>query len=151
MSKNITLLTAGGRIRCAQCLATAKGTGQQCCRPASKGKRVCKLHGGKSTGPKTLEGRQRCAQARLVHGRETSAARMERSLGTARLAVLEEVGFALGLLTGGRTRGPKPHRLDQAYPELQELLRALAKHGSKGGVGITLTGPDRISIALTAT
>lgn len=138
MSKNITLLTAGGHIRCTQCLAKAKSTKQQCRRPACKGRRVCKLHGGKSTGPRTQEGRQRCAQARLVHGRETSAARMERSLGSARLAVLEEVGFAIGLLTGTRTRGPKPHRLDQAYPELQELLRARAKrlrgeHGGKSG------------------
>lgn len=63
----------------------------------------------------------------MVHERETSAARMERSLGSARLAVLEQVGFAIGLLTGGRTRGPKPHRLDQAYPELQGLLRARGK------------------------
>lgn len=127
MSKNVTLLTAGGRVRCMQCQAKAKSTKQQCRRPASKGKRVCKLHGGRSTGPRTQEGRQRCAQARLVHGRETSAARMERSLGSARLAVLEQLGFAIGLLTGGRTRGPKPHRLDQAYPELQEFLCARTK------------------------
>lgn len=91
---------------------------------------MCKLHGGASTGPKTPEGRQRCAEARLVHGRETGKARTSRSLGAARLAVLEQVGFALGLLTGTRTRGPKPHRFDQAYPELQELLRARAKQGS---------------------
>lgn len=129
MPKNITLLTAGGRIRCVQCQAKAKSTKQQCRRPACKGRRVCKLHGGRSTGPRTQEGRQRCATARLVHGRETGAARRERSLGSARLAVLEQVGFALGLFTGTRTRGQKPYRLDQAYPELQELLLARPKQG----------------------
>jgi hypothetical protein len=66
-------------------------------------------------------------EARLVHGRETSAMRIERSIGSAKLAVLEEVGFNLGLLTGHRTRGPKPDRRDQMYPELQKLLRSLAK------------------------
>jgi len=125
MSKNITLLTAGGRIRCTQCQATAKSTKQQCRRPACKGRRVCKLHGGKSTGPRTQGGRQRCAQARLVHGRETSAARMERSLGSARLAVLEKVGFALGLLTGSRTRGPKPHRVGEVEVNLQAAYKRL--------------------------
>jgi hypothetical protein len=128
--KNVTLSTAGGRIRCPQCQAKAKTTQRQCRRPATKGKKVCRLHGGASTGPMTPEGRLRCAQVRLIHGRETSAARNERSLATARLAVLEEAGFALGLLAGPRTRGPKPHRVDAVEPELQQVLRVRAKHSS---------------------
>ena len=40
-----------------------------------KGKAVCRFHGGKSTGPRTPEGRARCAQAKLIHGRETAAKR----------------------------------------------------------------------------
>ena len=84
-----------------------------------KGKRVCRTHGGKSTGPKTQAGRQRCADARTVHGNETHQARTERSLASARLAVLEEVGHKMGFMSGTRTRGPKPTRMTEVYPELQ--------------------------------
>lgn len=100
MSKNLEMLTAGGRIRCTQCQAKAKSTQQQCRRPATTGRRVCKLHGGGSTGPKTLKGRQRCAEARLIHGQETTSRRKERRLASARLAVLEMVGHALGSCKG---------------------------------------------------
>ena len=132
MSKNFILRTAGGRILCVQCQANAKSTRQQCRRPATKGKKVCRLHGGASTGPKAPQGRQRCAQARLVHGQETTAIRNARSIGSARLAVLEAVGHALGMLTGPRTQGPKPKRMGEAYPELQyaalNLLQEKIKH-----------------------
>jgi hypothetical protein len=47
------LITAGGRIRCTQCTAQSKRTKVQCRAPATKGKKVCKFHGGSSTGPKT--------------------------------------------------------------------------------------------------
>jgi hypothetical protein len=125
-------LIAGGHISCLQCSAQSKRTGLQCKAPAISGKSKCRFHGGKSTGPKTPEGRQRCAQARTAHGRETSTIRTERSLASARLAVLESVGFGLGLMTGTRTRGRKPDRMGEAYPELQALYQKLlierAKH-----------------------
>jgi hypothetical protein len=38
----------------------------------------CRLHGGKSTGARTPEGRQRIAQANLKHGYYAQAARQER-------------------------------------------------------------------------
>lgn len=38
-----------------------------CRQPAMKNGR-CRLHGGKSTGPRTVEGLERCRRARLVHG-----------------------------------------------------------------------------------
>ena len=38
----------------------------------------CRLHGGKSTGARTPEGRQRIAQANLKHGYYAKAARQER-------------------------------------------------------------------------
>ena len=94
-----------------------------------KGKRVCKAHGGKSTGSKTPEGRQRSAEARTIHGNETRKARSERSLGSARLAVLESVGVALNMFTGPRTRGPKPTRMAEAYPELQAAIRQIVLAG----------------------
>ena len=55
---------------------------------------------------------------------ETRNARTDRSL-AARLTVLESVGFALNMLTGTRTRGRKPNRIAEAYPELQESLRQM--------------------------
>ncbi len=118
-----TLKTLGGRVVCQRCQAKSKRTKLQCAAPAIKGKRVCKAHGGRSTGPKTEAGRQRCAQAKTIHGRETREARIERSLGSARLAVLEEVGFALGFMSGTRTRGRRPDRMAEVFPELQTLLK----------------------------
>ena len=79
----------------------------------------------RSTGPKTEAGRQRCSKARTVHGRETRKARTERSLGSVRLAVLESVGFSIGLMAGTRSRGVKPNRMDEAYPELRVVLKLI--------------------------
>ncbi len=130
MSKNFAFKTAGGRILCTQCQATAKSTRRQCQRPATKGKPVCKLHGGKSTGPRTPEGRQRCAEGRLVHGQETTSMRKERRLASARLAVLEMAGHALGFMHGGRTRGRKPFEMREVFPQLQEVVRHIVVPGS---------------------
>lgn len=116
------------------CNAVITRTGQLCGVAAIEGRHKCAQHGGKSTGPKTPEGRQRCAQARTVHGRETTSMRMERSLASARLAVLESIGFGLGLMKGNRTPGRRPDRMGEAYPELQTLYQKLvierAKHGA---------------------
>jgi hypothetical protein len=124
--------TLGGRVECNQCQARSSRTKLQCRAPAIKGKRVCKWHGGRSTGPKTKAGRQRCAQAKTIHGRETRETRTERSLGSARLAVLESIGFAIGLLKGTKTRGRRPDRMAEAYPELQALLKVHIKSGKTG-------------------
>ena len=115
--------TLGGRVECNQCQARSSRTKLQCRAPAIKGKRVCKWHGGRSTGPKTEAGRKRCAEAKTIHGSETREARNERSLASARLAVLEAVGFSIGLMSGGRTRGRRPDRMAEAYPELQSFLK----------------------------
>jgi hypothetical protein len=132
MPINITLpadqfFTLGGRIACKQCQAKSKRTKQQCRAPAMRGKQVCKNHGGKSTGPKTIEGRKRCSAARTVHGRDTIAIRKERSLASARLAVLESAGAALNMFTGSRSTGTRPSRMVEAYPELQEVVREIVR------------------------
>lgn len=114
--------TLGGRVRCAQCHAHSRRTGLQCRAPAIKGKRVCRFHGGLSTGPKTQTGRQRCAEAKTIHGRETTLIRKERSQASARLAMLEAIGRNLRMFTGSKTRGRKPTLEDWKYPELQEIL-----------------------------
>ena len=42
------------------------------------GANICRIHGGKSTGPITDAGKWRCAEAKTVHGRETWAIRAKR-------------------------------------------------------------------------
>ena len=97
-------LTLGGRIWTKQCKATSKRTKQQCRAPALKGKEVCRTHGGLSTGPKTKEGRARCAAAKTIHGRETRQKRADRSTKMAELYALE----MLGRISGPKTAGRKP-------------------------------------------
>ena len=128
------LLTAGGRILCRQCTAKSKRTGNQCRAVAlkSSASNKCAFHGGKSTGPKTQAGRDRIATTKTIHGTETRKARAERSLTSSRLAVLESVGFALSMLAGTRTRGRKPNRIAEAYPELQESLRQMVLTKKQG-------------------
>ncbi len=61
-----------------RCGARAKSTGRPCRAPGMRkadgtfGR--CRMHGGASTGPRTPEGRERCRQARLTHGRYSRAA-----------------------------------------------------------------------------
>ncbi len=100
--------TAGGKIRCSRCQARSKRTGVQCGAPAEKGKRVCRFHGARSTGPRTEEGRLRIALRKTQHGGETRQARTERSEKTALLAHLEDIMHVTGMTTAPRTRGRKP-------------------------------------------
>lgn len=61
------------------CGAKSKQNNHQPCRqPAMKNRARCRLHGGKCTGPKTLEGKKKAAEANLKHGRYTKEAMMER-------------------------------------------------------------------------
>ena len=82
----------GGRIRAPRCQALSKRSKLQCKKAALKGKRVCMFHGGKSTGPLTKEGKQRCALAKTVHGRETRAIRVKRA------QKLSEINFYFKIL-----------------------------------------------------
>lgn len=103
------MLTAGGRICCRQCQAMSKRTRLQCRAPAVKGKNVCRTHGGLSTGSKTEQGRQRCAEAKTVHGEETRSKRAERSRKSAELHELVDLGNQIGLFSGKvLLRGRRP-------------------------------------------
>jgi hypothetical protein len=56
-------------------------SGTPCRGPAMRGKKRCKLHGGKSTGPRTPEGLARSKTSRLRHGfysREAVEARRQK-------------------------------------------------------------------------
>jgi len=120
---------------CNRCAAVFKATGQRCTATTLVGRRTCLRHGGASTGPRTIEGKKRCSAARTVHGQDTIAMRQERSLGSARIAVLESIGFAIGLLRGSKTRGRRPDRMDEVYPELQAMFQKMvlerAKHSTR--------------------
>ena len=91
------------------------------------------MHGGKSTGPVTTEGRQRSAKAKTVHGNETTAKRLERSEASARLAVLEMVGHALGFMHGSLIRGPKPKLIRTHKIELLKNVMRLVMRAESSG------------------
>jgi len=103
-------VTLGGRIHCTQCNAKSKRSGERCKAPAVSGKTKCRMHGGASTGPRTAEGRQRCAEAKTIHGNETRAVRKRRSEKLAELRQIEDQMFEIGMLRGNRTPGRKPNQ-----------------------------------------
>jgi hypothetical protein len=61
-----------------RCSARSKRTGKPC-RAAAMPNGRCKVHGGKSTGPRTPEGLERSKRARWKHGYYSREARAERS------------------------------------------------------------------------
>ena len=91
VSVELTLTTAGGNIVCRRCNATSKRTRVQCGAPAMQGKTKCKTHGGMSTGPRTKQGKLRCAQAKTIHGNETRADRQIHRLAMKRLRLCAQI------------------------------------------------------------
>lgn len=89
-------LTTAFGVAVARCQAQSKISGQQCRKAAMTGKAVCRTHGGASTGPRTPEGRQRCAEAKTVHGRERRKTRAVRAEKLRELRQLEGVMAGLG-------------------------------------------------------
>ena len=55
-----------------RCLAKTRRS-TPCQKAALKGKTRCRLHGGKSTGPRTEEGKARTIAAHTKHGRRSKA------------------------------------------------------------------------------
>ena len=92
------IIIFGGATTVARCQARSKRSGLQCCKAAMKGKNVCRTHGGASTGPRTPEGRQKCAEAKTVHGWETRALRRERADKLRELREIESLMKANGLM-----------------------------------------------------
>ena len=74
-----------------RCLAKTRG-GTECQRPAITGAGRCRLHGGRSTGPRTEEGRARIAAANTKHGRKTKERLAEAK---ARAQANREIWYAL--------------------------------------------------------
>jgi hypothetical protein len=84
----------GDFMKASRCRAkTRKGT--SCQAPAMKNGR-CRLHGGKSTGPKTLGGIERIRQAHLKHGEYTKEAIASRKEFNTLLRQLKETMNEIG-------------------------------------------------------
>ena len=66
-----------------------------------RGKDKCRVHGGKSQGPITADGRARCAAAKLIHGRETRAKREQASKAS---KAVRTASIMLSLLENGQER-----------------------------------------------
>jgi hypothetical protein len=81
------LLKANAAPRCG---ARSKRTGKPC-RSAAMANGRCKLHGGKSTGPRTPEGLERSRRANWKHGHFSRQAKAERSRLRAAILVLRDL------------------------------------------------------------
>jgi hypothetical protein len=90
--KEAWLLTAGGQIRCRRCQGTSRRTGVQCGAPAEQQSEKCRFHGSRATGPTTLEGVQRCAQAKW---RGKSDTRAQRTLNRQAMQLVKVCGEVL--------------------------------------------------------
>ena len=101
------MFLAGNRIRCRRCSARSKRTKLRCGAPAMKGKKVCATHGGKSTGPRTKQGKANSAKANLKHGKYTKQAQTEHSEASAQLSQLEDAMYLLGMSDAPRCTGRK--------------------------------------------
>ena len=74
MKSNIQPWLFGPNWQGIRCEArTRRGT--LCQRPGTKRNGKCKLHGGRSTGPRTQEGLARLIVSKVTHGRTTAAKR----------------------------------------------------------------------------
>lgn len=140
-----TFQTLGGRVTCTQCSATSKRTGNRCLAPAIAGRSTCRFHGGRSTGPRTLEGRAKIAKANTVHGRETREKRRNNSVLMSELRVLEEFGFECGLFPDGTSRlaGRKPLGYPthaEQWEELKKLDVDQRRAAIRGFLRLSITG-----------
>jgi len=87
-----------------QCRARAKHSKQRCLNPAAYGMPVCRFHGARQRDT-VLKGKD---HPNYQHGKQTQATRERNHQMSLQLAELEEIGFAIGMLQGERTRGRKP-------------------------------------------
>jgi len=122
-------ILGGGRIRCLRCMARSVRSGEQCGKPAMKSSKTqkCTHHGGRSKGATTAKGKQRIIDANLTHGQSTRAAREEHSKVSARLSMLEDCMYLLGMTTAPRIRGRKPagYVPVRSLDDVKRVLRGL--------------------------
>jgi hypothetical protein len=90
--KEAWLLTAGGQIQCRRCQGMSRRTGVQCGAPAEQHSQKCRFHGSRATGPTTLKGLQRCAEAKWQGKGDT---RMQRALDRQAMQLVKACGEVL--------------------------------------------------------
>ena len=121
------LSTANGKIRCPRCQAMSKRTREQCGAPAERDKRVCRFHGGRSTGALTPEGKAISANANFKSGHYSRASLDKAAKEKALIRVLEDATHILGISEAPRTRGRKPEKhwpvetIDDVLPAIMAL------------------------------
>lgn len=126
---DIAMVTCGGKIVCRRCKASSVRTKMQCGRPAIKGKSVCQFHGGRSTGPKSKESKNRLRTLNLKDGFFTAAVRESTRRDSITLRYLEDIGHHLGMIPV-RTRGRKPKGYVQLnLNDKDQFKRALKASG----------------------
>lgn len=81
-----------------RCQAFRKRSNDQCGQFALSGKNVCAVHGGRSTGAKTPEGKDRIRLANTTIGTESVVQRVERRKKMRELNKLEAQMRRLGML-----------------------------------------------------
>ena len=120
------IVLAGDRISCNRCQAKAKRSGQQCKKPALRGRRVCQVHGGRSIGPRTEEGKARSAAANLRTGEFSRAEIAKTDRRRALVTILDEATHLLNMVHPDtpRASGRKPRLyLPLTCPE--DVLQAI--------------------------
>jgi hypothetical protein len=85
----------------ARCGAKSRRSGSPCEQPAMPNGR-CRLHGGKSTGPRTPEGLMRSRRARWKHGYYSAEAKAERADARATMRQLRELDALLQVISNSR-------------------------------------------------
>jgi len=95
--KEAYIVTLDGQIRCPRHQAKSKRTKKQCRSTAIRGKRVCKVHGGNSTGLRNQQERNRCGAAKTLYGRKTRAIRAKRQPALAELNLIARTGKGVGV------------------------------------------------------
>lgn len=104
------------------CTATCRARNAPCLNPAAFGMPVCVKHGAHKV---VARGEN---HGRYNNGAYTHAAKANQKAAIVRLALLEELGFRIGMMTGKRTPGRKvkggliPENALPAIAELQTLL-----------------------------
>jgi hypothetical protein len=111
-------------LRCGACTRA----GGPCGAPAIRGKRRCRMHGGRSTGPRTADGMARLRAARTVHGAFSAETRASNR-------------HALTMLRRGRVGNDAIRYADRLPPELALRLEQMP---------VELLPPARPSAGLTS-
>ena len=134
--------TPGDFLAAPRCGAHTR-SGECCRQPAMKNGR-CRMHGGLSTGPRTAEGRARCAAARRTHGFYAAEMIALRRAGTAYCRRMDALFAALkirrtaghGVLpqhlriaTAGATPHGRPSGTRRGRPHGAAPTAAAAGHG----------------------